>query len=216
MSTFNLILLYAYREFLTGFHKRKLQRKKEAKEKFERELKEERKRIKAEAKESYKNMVLSHKPIPELENLLSKEYEDDNTCVKVVELSTDEIAKKYHLIGANTPITRGEDERVSEQESSVDVEECPGMELQVTKKPTTNKQKKKLEFKSEKELKRALKKQATKTVKKSKIFQKKNKLEQQKQKKQYSKSKKQRIKLRDSKAHKGQKKKINSKKIGRS
>lgn len=37
-----------FREFLTGFHKRKLQRKKKAQQKLEQDLKEERKRLKAE------------------------------------------------------------------------------------------------------------------------------------------------------------------------
>lgn len=35
-------------EFLTGFHKRKLARKKKAKEDFEKKLKEEKRRVKAE------------------------------------------------------------------------------------------------------------------------------------------------------------------------
>lgn len=38
------------RDFLTGFHKRKLARKKKAKEDFEKKLKEEKKRIKTEVK----------------------------------------------------------------------------------------------------------------------------------------------------------------------
>lgn len=197
---------------MTGFHKRKLQRKKEAKEKFEKELKEERKRIKNEAKESYKKMILSHKPIPELENLLSEEYEDENVNVKVVELSTDAIAKKCNWIGANTPIVNDEEEEASEVEIS-DIEECPGMELEEKKisiKPSTKGSK--LEFRSEKDVKKALKKQATKTVKKSKVFQMKNKLEQQKQKKKSLKMKKQRLKLKDKKSHHGQNKKFKSRK----
>jgi len=39
-----------FRDFLTGFHKRKLARKKKAKEDFEKKLKEEKKRIKTEVK----------------------------------------------------------------------------------------------------------------------------------------------------------------------
>lgn len=153
---------------------------------------------------------MSHKPIPELENLLSEEYEDENVNVKVVELSTDAIAKKCNWIGANKPIVN--DEEVSEGEKS-DREECPGMELEEKKrsiKPSTESNK--LQFQSEKDVKKALKKQATKTVKKSKIFQKKNKLEQQKQKKKSMKMKSQRLKLRDKKPHHGQNKKFKSKK----
>jgi len=39
-----------FRDFLTGFHKRKLARKKKAKDDFEKKLKEEKKRIKTEVK----------------------------------------------------------------------------------------------------------------------------------------------------------------------
>lgn len=39
---------FKYREFLTGFRKRKLQRKQKAKEELQQQLKEERKRIKQE------------------------------------------------------------------------------------------------------------------------------------------------------------------------
>lgn len=201
---------------MTGFHKRKLQRKKEAKEKFERELNQERKRIKAEAKESYKKMVLSHKPIPELENLLSTEYEDEDAKVEIIELSTDEMAKKYHLIGANKPITNEVEEVILEQENLEDVEECPGMEIKPKNKPITNKTQTKIQFKSEKDLKRALKKQTTKNVKKSKIFQLKNKLEQKKQKRKSLMLKKQRSTLKERKSHHGQKKKSKRKKSSKS
>lgn len=201
-------------EFLSGFHKRKLQRKKEAKDKFENDLKQERKRIKAEAKESYKKMVLSHKAIPELENLLSQEYEEEDANVKVVELSTDAIAKKYHWIGANKPITRDEKEPLSENENIEETEECPGMEFNVKKKTPSNKTEQKSQFESEKDVKRALKKQAVKTVKKSKVFQMKNKLEQQKQKKKSFKLKRQRIKLREKKSY-GPHKRFKTKKSGK-
>lgn len=173
-------------------------------------MKEERKRIKTEAKDSYKKMVLSHKPIPELENLLSEEYEEEDANVKVVELSTDELAKKCHWIGANKPITKVEEKTICEEEQS-DVEECPGMELKARKKTTKSKAENKLKFESEKDIKKALKKQATKTVKKSKIFQIKNKMEQRKQKKNSLKIKKQRLKLRDKKSHHKQNKKFRTK-----
>lgn len=71
------------REFLQGFHKRKLQRKKKAQEELQMQLKDERRRLKQEARESYKKLVTSHKPIPELEKLLEKEYETEDVSVKV-------------------------------------------------------------------------------------------------------------------------------------
>lgn len=42
--------VYIFRDFLTGFHKRKLARKKKARDDFEKKLKEEKKRIKTEVK----------------------------------------------------------------------------------------------------------------------------------------------------------------------
>lgn len=54
------------REFLTGFRKRKLQRKKQATEVLEQQLKEERKRIRLEAKHAYKKLVVTNRDIPEL------------------------------------------------------------------------------------------------------------------------------------------------------
>lgn len=169
-------------------------------------MKEERKRIKAEAKESYKKLVVSHRPIPELGNLLDEEYENDDVTVKVVELSANNIAEQNHWIGANQPKYASERESSEEEEENQNnEEEVPGMELKqrpqkLTKKPE------KSNFQTEKDVKRALKKQATKTVKKSKVFQMKNKLERQKQKKKSLQMKKQRIKIHD-KTEKGRRKK---------
>lgn len=46
-------LIINFSEFLTGFHKRKLARKKKAKDDFEKKLKEEKKRVKAEVNYSF-------------------------------------------------------------------------------------------------------------------------------------------------------------------
>ncbi|XP_019870994.2 nucleolar protein 12 [Aethina tumida] len=192
------------REFLTGFHKRKLQRKKYAKEKLEKELKEERKRLKQEAKESYKKLVVSHRPIPEVENLLKEEYEDDDMTVSVVELSTNDIAKKNNWIGANQPKYESSDDEQEEENEDEDKEEIPGMELKSKSKQKLKVVKEK--FESQLQIKRTLKKQATKNVQKSKVFQMKNKLERQKQKKKSMQMKKQRMKIREK----------NTKKRGRS
>ncbi|EFA08646.1 nucleolar protein 12 [Tribolium castaneum] len=175
------------RDFLTGFHKRKLQRKKEAREKLERDLKEERKRLKSEAKESYKKLVVSHRPIPELETLLKEEYEDDDATVRIEELSTDVIAKESNWIGANQPIC----EDVEQEES--EVSEVPGMELKKKDSKVNRK------FDSERDVKRLLKKEATKKVQKSKVFQMKTKIEGQKQRKKARRENKQKMKLKEKK-----------------
>ncbi|XP_044272774.1 nucleolar protein 12 [Tribolium madens] len=170
------------RDFLTGFHKRKLQRKKEAREKLERELKEERKRLKTEAKESYKKLVVSARPIPELETLLKEEYEDEDATVRIEELSTDVIAKESNWIGANQPICENEEES-----------EVPGMDLKQRDTKVTRK------FDSERDVKRLLKKEATKKVQKSKVFQMKTKIEGQKQRKKARRENKQKMKLKEKK-----------------
>lgn len=185
-----------FRDFLTGFHKRKVQRQKDAKEKFEKLLKDERKRLKSDAKESYKKLVVSHRTIPELEHLLAEEYEDDEVTVKVTELSTSDIAKQNHWIGPNKPkYDSDEHEEIDQTNSDDDDEEeqMPGMELK--EKITPKQKQEKPQYSSQKEIKKVLKKQATKNIKKSKVFQRKNKMEQLKQKKKSSMKKKEQMKL---------------------
>lgn len=178
---------------MSGFHKRKLQRKKKAQEELEIQLKDERKRLKQEARESYKKYVVSHRMIPELEHLLVNEYEEDDVNVKVTELSTTEIAKRNNWIGENKVVyDEPEDDEVEEEE---DKTEIPGME--VNKKEVKKEEKKVPEFKTEKDVKKALKKQATKNIQKSKAFQMKNKIERQKQKKESFKKRKDRMKIRN-------------------
>ncbi|KAF6201233.1 hypothetical protein GE061_005680 [Apolygus lucorum] len=183
----------ARRDFLTGFHKRKLQRKKKAKEELQELLKAEKKRIKLEAKEQYKKLVHSYKPIPELEEQFAKEYDVEDTTVSVLELDTDLLAETNFLIGRNrgqiedTEIKEEEDEGESDPEEQN--EEMPGMSLK-DKKPEKKKTETKKEppkvLKTKKEIKKDLKKQSTKTVKKSRVFQKLNEIHTLKQKKKSS------------------------------
>ncbi|CAG9861467.1 unnamed protein product [Phyllotreta striolata] len=187
------------KEFLTGFHKRKLQRKKEAKEKFLNTLKEERKRIKAEAKESYKKLLVSHRPIPELEDFLSEKYEDEKVTVKVVELSKNEIAKQNNWLGENQTTYENEDAQEESEEEEDSSNELPGMELKPKRIEKPKVEKEVVNFSSGKEIKRALKKQATKTVKKSKVFNKMNEMERRKQRKKSMQLKKQKMKIIDKK-----------------
>lgn len=198
---FNLTFLNVNRDFLTGFHKRKLQRKKKAQEELKQQLQDERKRLKAEAKESYKKLVVSHRPIPELEHLLKDEYEDEDVNVTVVELSTNEIASSNNCIGPNQ--VKYESDEEAEVKEEIDEEYIPGMELKQRVTTKEIKQEKK-NFGSQKDVKKALKKQATKNVQKSKVFQLKNKIEQQKQRKKSLQQKKERLKFR-SKKMKGKK-----------
>ncbi|ETN60038.1 hypothetical protein AND_008353 [Anopheles darlingi] len=142
-------------EFLGGFHKRKLHRRKIAQGVLQRRLKEEKKRIRAEAKENMRKLYQSQKPIPELADLVKdgdeddqeEEYDTENVTVKVVELSTSALAKENNWIGENRGAALAQDEANKEngQSSSEGDDEddedyrkrigvVPGMELEGEKK----------------------------------------------------------------------------------
>ncbi|XP_035904338.1 nucleolar protein 12 [Anopheles stephensi] len=132
-------------EFLTGFHKRKQHRRKVAQGEMQRKLKEETKRIRTEAKEKMKNLYHSYKPLSELteEDKAEEqedEYDTENVTVKVVELSTRDLAKENNWLGENRVIVK--DASGSEAEDASDDDELdenqlgviPGMELEGEKK----------------------------------------------------------------------------------
>ncbi|XP_065347822.1 nucleolar protein 12 [Cloeon dipterum] len=152
----------ARRDFLTGFHKRKMARQKKAQEELAAELKAEKKRIKEEAKNLHNTMVVSHRPIPEVEELLGKEetFDFEQHSVSIKELSTAVMADDNFWIGENRTSYETNDDESNEP----DVED-------------------KKQLKSGKDIKKAVKKMATKQVQKSKAFQKKGKLNQKKQQK---------------------------------
>ncbi|XP_059481418.1 nucleolar protein 12 [Neocloeon triangulifer] len=154
------------RDFLSGFHKRKMARKKRAQEELEAEMKAEKKRIKDEAKNLHNTMVVSYRPIPEVEELLGKEetYDLEQHSVSIKELSTASMAEDNFWIGENR----------------TKYEEDDGQGEGSSEKPRNK------DIKSGKDIKKAVKKMATKQMQKSKAFQKKGKLEQTKQKKKAS------------------------------
>ncbi|XP_001647890.2 nucleolar protein 12 [Aedes aegypti] len=126
------------KEFLTGFHKRKEHRKKLAQGDLQRKLKEEVRRIRHEAKDNVKKLYHSYKPIPELSaaDREEDEYDTENVTVKVVELSTTDLAKQNNWIGENSAVVRDEEETDEEQEEDQsssdgeDIDTVPGMELE--------------------------------------------------------------------------------------
>ncbi|KOB72131.1 Uncharacterized protein OBRU01_12850 [Operophtera brumata] len=172
------------KDFLCGFRKRKLERKKKAQEDIQRLLKDERKRIKQENKESYKKLIVSSRPIPDIEQLLQEEYEDEDVNVKIVELSSDTLQKKDLVIGENRPkevVTK----EVKKKKPNDAVTEIPGMGLEDESAQESEQEDgdKTDKFKTKKEIKSMLKKQATKKIQKSKVFQMKNKLDRVQNKK---------------------------------
>ncbi|XP_022916961.2 nucleolar protein 12 [Onthophagus taurus] len=185
------------REFLTGFHKRKLQRKKEAQEKLEAQLKEERKRLKKEAKESYKKLVVSNRDIV-LEHVLEEEYDDEEVTVKITEITAEDIAKKSNKIGFNHVQNDDDDNKDDDEVDNEKGEdgEIPGMELKLKKNKNTQKEDKKM-FNSIKDVKKSLKKIATQKVKKSIVFKKKGEMERKKMLKKSLRKKKENLKLKN-------------------
>lgn len=173
------------KDFLTGFRKRKNERRKKAKEQVETMIKEERKRIKAELKAGMKTMKKSYQPLQELtEEDKKQEYEDDEVEVKIVELSANDFAAKGNMIGANTGEESEEEEQdePSENESEPDVNAIPGMDLVQKKKKKTHedsgKSKNEVEFKSKKDINKVMKKKTLRNLKKTSAFKQKEKFEQ--------------------------------------
>lgn len=137
-------------------------------------------------KESYKKLVVSSRPIPDIEQLLQDEYEDEDVNVKIVELSSDTLQKKDIVIGENKPkeniinVTQKKKVKGDLQQN------IPGMGLdeesadEASEAENVNDE---TSVKTKKELKQLLKRQATKKIQKSKVFQMKSKLDRVQNKK---------------------------------
>lgn len=191
------------RDFLKGFHKRKLERKQKAQEKLKQQLKEERKKIKQGVQEYYKNLV-SSRDIPEIQQLLSQhEYETEGHTISILELNVADLTENSTLIGENKGNVIAENNEKEESDNNSECnEEIVGMSLN-EKNSTTKKKTTILEetienklIKNEKDLKKAIKKATLKQVKKSKAFQRKQKVERQKNKKESMRTHKRKEKIR--------------------
>ncbi|CAK9833219.1 Nucleolar protein 12 [Anthophora retusa] len=173
------------REFLTGFHKRKLQRRQKAKEELQQQLKEERKKIKHEARERFKKL-LSSRDVPEIQQLLSQqEYETEGHTVSILELNVADLTENDALIGENKGTDKVKNEDEENKKCSENDDEIVGMSLDKKKKCKISKNiAEEIQIDNKKDLKKAIKKAALKQVQKSKVFQKKQRLERQKSKKE--------------------------------
>ncbi|XP_058451960.1 nucleolar protein 12 [Malaya genurostris] len=134
-------------EFLTGFHKRKIHRKKVAQNEVKRQIKLETQRIRNVAKDNVKKLYHSYKPIPELndQDQDDQEYDTENVTVKVIELSTTDLAKENNWIGENRALLRNGETDEEQSENSCSEEEnelstVPGMDLVGTNPKKTSKQ----------------------------------------------------------------------------
>ncbi|XP_037932270.1 nucleolar protein 12 [Teleopsis dalmanni] len=178
------------REFLTGFQKRKNERRKKAKDQLMQHLKEERRRIRQEVKDGVKHLKKSFEPLRELteeDKVYESDYED--ASVKIVELSTNDLANQNNFIGSNTfnENTEVNESTDSEVDCNIDndINCIPGMELNC--KSTKNSEQNNKEngkshktekvnfdsFKSKKDLDRLIKNKTLKKLHKSKAFKRK-------------------------------------------
>lgn len=222
---------------MTGFRKRKQERRKKAREDLDIQVKEERKRIKQEVKEGFRDQLKkSYEPIPELEEE-PEEFETEEVSVKIVELSTSELAKSNNWIGPNRLKCSDDENEVSDGNRSDDEPEeaVPGMGLVETKEkarkavgikkdeaiaPIVNaaaaaKAKEILQskkIKSKRDLGKVVQKDAMRTLKNSKAFQMKEKLNKLKDRKKARMEREKRIKIqtKEAKKHGGR---VNQRKI---
>lgn len=137
-------------------------------------------------KESYKKLVVSSRPIPDIEQLLQDEYEDEDVNVKIVELSSDTLQKKDIVIGENKPKENIINVTQKKKVKGDLPQNIPGMGLdeesadEASEPENINDE---TSVKTKKELKQLLKRQATKKIQKSKVFQMKSKLDRVQNKK---------------------------------
>lgn len=171
---------------MTGFQKRKNERRARAKEQLERNIKEERKRIRNDVKNSMANMKKTFQPLvldPEIEEkCFEKEYEDDEVEINVLELAPG---------NKNLNEDCYNDSNSSEaSDKGSYINSIPGMELNVETVAKENEKKPKQvdntsselgKIGNKKMLDKLKKKKALKELKKSKIFKQKERADKKKQ-----------------------------------
>ncbi|KAH8338976.1 hypothetical protein KR074_000085 [Drosophila pseudoananassae] len=192
------------REFVTGFRKRKNERRSRAKAQLEKHLKEERKRIRLEVKDGFKHLKKSYEPLRELTEedkaedgqpkAQEESYEDEEVQVKIVELTTNDLTAQRNMLGANTAEESEEEEKESESEEdeSSQANRIPGMDFdpqssrkrkpntQETEEDEEEKPKKKKsdpDIKSKKDIDRLMKTRTLNKMHKSKLFKQKELLD---------------------------------------
>lgn len=186
-----------FREFLTGFQKRKQERKVRARKEIEDKLKIERKTIKSEIRSNIlEQFKKSFAPIPEHVDDEDKEeeYEDDEVQVKIVELSKSDMARENNWVGENRPKTNdSDDDDDGGGESDAEMPEAvPGMSISTKKESKAKQSREKMkiigdlekkDLKTKKDLNRMVQSQTQTLVKQCKAFKMKNQLDRSKMKK---------------------------------
>lgn len=158
--------------------------------------------------------------MPELPNELNEEeFETEDVKVKIVEISTSELAKSNNWIGENRPKYSDDDDDGEEADGSSVVKKydgIPGMDLTITAKSSSKPKAKESAkeddekpsaselklFKSKKNLTGTVHNKAVKALKNSKAFQIKRKLDQLKDRKKARLEREKRKKIHNKEAKK--------------
>lgn len=174
---------------------------------------------------------MSFAPIPELaDEFNEEEFETEDVKVKIVEVSTSELAKSNYWIGENRPkYSDDEEDKADEVDETSLIEQndgIPGMDLTIAPKSSKKPKPKEFEedekpsaidkqsFKSKKNLTGTVHNKSVKALKSSKAFQQKRKLDQLKDRKKSRMEREKRKKIHDKEArkHNG---KVNARKIAK-
>lgn len=101
------------KEFLTGFRKRKAERKKKYEEKMKKEIKEERKRLQTELRAKIKKSS-SNRCVPEIEHLIDKPhvFELPEHTVTITSISDNQYRDENIFLGINTAYEQASDEEI--------------------------------------------------------------------------------------------------------
>lgn len=117
---------------MAGFRKRKAERKIKAKEKLQKEMREEKIRLKKEEKETICQFYLNQRGVPEVEHLVEPvTYELPDHLVKITEIDTNKIAGELGFtMGLNKAQVKNDDE---DDEQSGEEQVKPGNLVKVKK-----------------------------------------------------------------------------------
>lgn len=181
---------------MSGFHKRKQQRKKKAQQELERRVKNELKNIRTKTQDELRKKYQSFKPIhiPILDDANEDEQnedveEDEEVLVTVKTLGRDELAQRFNWIGDNRPPPESDPEPEPLSDEEQPENEVEGFSLKKVKKSVakpvedeeaavTEEAAKKLQ--SKKEINREMKKKTLKALKKSKALKSKDRIQRHK------------------------------------
>ncbi|KFM73616.1 Nucleolar protein 12, partial [Stegodyphus mimosarum] len=147
-------------EFLTGFRKRKLERKMKVKEDLAEMLKKEKKKIKQSQKETIRNTILSQRQVPEVQHLLEPvtyDLPDHTVTIKEVDDMNSVPASSTLTDAAIMPFSAKSEEEVEKLRKVI--KELKEKRMKTLKKSTVQSAAKKLQKKSDRQKARRRKKQ---------------------------------------------------------